>query len=64
MSERTGRITVQLPLSHLQQLKLLREDMEKRLERPIKLEEIVAGALINFLEEIYQDSSGGEIASA
>jgi len=55
MSERTGRIVVQLPLEYLPQLKLLREDMERRMGRPIKLDEIVSSAIRQLVDGVYEE---------
>ena len=55
MSERTGRIVVLLPLEYLPQLKLLREDMERRMGRSIKLDEIVSSAIRQLIDGIYEE---------
>lgn len=55
MSEKNGNLLVQLSASQLAQLHLLRDEMEKRKGRPIKLNEIVASAITQMLEGIYDD---------
>lgn len=55
MSEKTGNVMVQLPVSRLSQLHLLREYMEKKTGRTVKLNEIVASAIIQMLEGIFDD---------